>query len=59
MSEGRKNIEPQARLIAALAETMSDKMWADDILIRCRQIIAAAKEIEDIATARRTGGGER
>ena len=55
----RKNIEPQARLIAALSETMRDQMWSDDILVRCQQIIAAAKEIEEIALARRRSGAER
>lgn len=51
------SIEPQARLIAALAETMRDSMWADDILTRIEQISKAALEIARIANARR--GGER
>jgi hypothetical protein len=50
-------IEPQAKLIAALAETMHDGMWASDILTRCAQIVEAVRQIERIAAQR--SGGER
>lgn len=53
----RQSIDSQARLIAALGETLNDGMWADDILTRCSQIEAAVAEIRRIANARR--GGER
>jgi hypothetical protein len=53
----RENIEPQARLIASLGETMQDKMWASDLLARCRQVRQACEEIERIARSRE--GGER
>lgn len=53
----REDIEPQARLVASLAETMKDKMWASDIIARCRQMRQAIEEIERIARARE--GGER
>lgn len=49
-----RTIEPQAKLIAALADTMRDGMWTDDILQRCAQIEEAAKEIR-----RSTSGGVR
>lgn len=52
-----KSIEAQARLIAALGETMTDRMWADEILIRCGQIEEAVREIRRVADTRR--GGER
>ncbi len=52
-----ENIEPQARLIAALAETMKNSDWASDIITRCRQIRQATDEIERIAGSRI--GGER
>jgi hypothetical protein len=52
-----ENIEPQAKLIAALGETMQDRMWASDLLARCRQISQAVEEIERIARSRE--GGER
>ena len=51
------SVVPQAKLIAALADTMSDSMWADDILMRCRQIEAALREIRKIVEPRR--GGDR
>lgn len=51
----REDIEPQARLIAALGETMHDQAWASDILARCAQIKQAVKEIERIATSRLSG----
>lgn len=52
-----EKIEPQAKLIAALAETMHDGMWASDIDTRCAQIIEAVRQIQRIANGRR--GGER
>jgi len=52
-----QSIEPHARLIASLAETMSDNLWADDILTRCRQIEQAVAEIRRIASGKQ--GGER
>jgi hypothetical protein len=52
-----QNIEPQARLIASLAETMHDRMWSSELLDRCRMIRQAAEEIERIAGSRI--GGER
>lgn len=53
----RSEIEAQARLIAGLAETMNDSMWASDILTRCQQINEA---VEIIAReARRREGSER
>ena len=57
MSRQRENIERQARLIVALAETMEDRMWATDILVRLSQIETAVEEIRRIATSRL--GGER
>ncbi len=57
MSRQNENIEPHARLIAGLAETMRDGMWASDLLTRCEQITRAAQEIAAIARAR--AGGER
>jgi len=50
-------IEPQAKLIAALADTMTDSMWASEIIQRCAQIIEAVKIIEREARSRE--GGER
>lgn len=50
-----KSIAPQARLIAALAETMTDGMWAADILNRCAEIGKALNEIVSIAEGRRHG----
>lgn len=52
-----ERIDPQARLIAALAETMENNMWASDILSRCSQIEQAVAEIRRIAYSR--AGGER
>lgn len=52
-----ESIEPQAKLIAALSDTMTNTLWADDILHRCTQIEAAIAEIRRIATSRK--GGER
>lgn len=52
-----ENIEPHARLIAALAETMRNSMWGSELLTRCDQIAKAAQEIARIARARE--GGER
>lgn len=52
-----ERIEPQAKLIAALAETMREGMWASDILARCAQIKEAVEHIERIAASR--SGGER
>lgn len=52
-----RTILPQAKLIAALAETMTDSLWATDILQRCAQIETAITEIRRIAAARE--GGER
>lgn len=51
----RENIMPQARLVASLAETMSDNMWASDILGRCAQMRQAIEEIERIARKREPG----
>ncbi|SDF84195.1 hypothetical protein [Thalassobaculum litoreum] len=51
------SIDAQAKLIAGLAETMSDRDWADNTLRRCAMIREAVKEIERIATQRL--GGER
>ena len=53
----RERIDAQARLIAALAETMTDGMWASDMLARCQQMRQAIEEIERIAGSRL--GGER
>ncbi|NTF17526.1 hypothetical protein G6L37_03885 [Agrobacterium rubi] len=50
-----QNIEPQARLIASLAETMNDRMWASDIAERCRMIRRAVEEIERIVHSRFAG----
>jgi hypothetical protein len=52
-----EKIEPHARLVASLAETMSDRMWAADIIERCRMIRQAVEEIERVARGRL--GGER
>jgi len=50
-------IKPQAKLIAALADTMNESDWASDILTKCAQIEAAVNEIRQIAASR--AGGER
>lgn len=52
-----QGVEKQARLIESLAGTMSDNMWGDDILQRCRLIREALEEIEK--SARNARGGER
>lgn len=52
-----ERIDPQARLIASLAETMENNMWATDILARCSQIESAVAEIRRITNGRL--GGER
>lgn len=52
-----ENIEPQARLVASLAETIRDRMWAVEILERCRSMRQAIDEIERVVRAR--AGGER
>lgn len=49
------NVEPHARLIAALAETMSNGMWASDIETRCSQIIEAVQQIRSITAKRHSG----
>jgi hypothetical protein len=58
--EGSKmadNVEPHARLIAALSGTMTERLWPDELLTRCRQMREAIEEIEKIA--RRSVGGSR
>lgn len=50
-----QNIEQQARLVASLAETMTNRMWGSDILERCRMIRKAVEEIERIAHGRAAG----
>lgn len=50
-------VKPQADLIAALAATMTENMWADELLTRCRQIEEALREIRRVAQSRI--GGER
>jgi hypothetical protein len=52
-----ESIDPKARLIAALAENMSDRDWASNILSQCRQMREAIEQIERIARSRE--GGER
>ena len=51
------SIEPQTKLIAALADTMKNNMWVSEIETRCKQIKEAVREIELIIASRR--GGER
>lgn len=53
----RSEIEAQAKLIAALADTMTSRMWSSDILARCRQIREAVDVIE--RSASRNLGGDR
>jgi len=48
-------IERQAKLIAALADTMEERMWAGEILQRCEQIEAALVHIRSAATKRQAG----
>ncbi|WP_454813797.1 hypothetical protein [Labrys neptuniae] len=55
MGKSRENIEPQAKLIEALAATMEDRDWASDIIGRCSQIIEAARKIIAIAETRLSG----
>jgi hypothetical protein len=51
------NVEPHARLIAALSETMRNNLWATDIENRCSQIL---REVEKILyITRQRHGGER
>lgn len=57
MTRQDENIEPHARLIAALAETMRDNMWGSELITRCQQIAQATAEIRRIAESRH--GGER
>lgn len=53
----RNDITIQARLIASLAETMTNNMWASDIHRRCEMIKQALDEIRREANDRM--GGER
>ena len=53
----RESIEPKARLIAALAENMSDRDWASNIIHEAGMIMEAARAIIRIAETRL--GGER
>lgn len=57
VTEMSESIDPKARLIAALAENMSDRDWGSDILNKCAQIRQALERIEQIARSR--AGGER
>ncbi|MCS4089140.1 hypothetical protein [Rhizobium sp. BK176] len=50
-------VEPHAKIISALSGTMSDRMWPDELLTRCRQMREAIEEIEKIA--RSNVGGSR
>lgn len=45
-------IEKHVKLVAALAETMDDKMWASDMLAWCDKIESAVAEIRKIARSR-------
>lgn len=47
-----EKLELQAKLIAALAGTMTDQLWATEILARCGQIEEALKHIRRIASER-------
>ncbi len=51
------DITPNARLIAALADTMRNSDWASDILTKCAQIEVAVREIRKAVEPRI--GGER
>lgn len=51
------DIEKQARLIESLSATMTNNMWSDEVLTRCRQIRQAVDEIEK--SARKSEFGER
>lgn len=48
-------VEKQAKLIESLAGTMTDNMWGDDILQRCRMIREALEDIEKSARNSRIG----
>lgn len=50
-----RDIEKQARLIESLAGTMTNNMWSDEILTRCRQIKEAVDEIEKVSRSNRIG----
>jgi hypothetical protein len=50
-----ESIEPRARLIAALAENMSNNDWASNIIAEAEIIIRTAKEIIKIAETRLPG----
>lgn len=50
-----QGVEIQAKLIESLAGTMTDNMWGDDILQRCRLIREALEEIEKSARDARSG----
>lgn len=56
-SEMADKVEPHAKIISALSGTMSDRMWPDELLTRCRQMREAIEEIEKIA--RSNVGGSR
>lgn len=55
MNNISNNIEPHVKLIAALAETMTNNMWAIDIENRCYQISEAIREILAITAIRHAG----
>lgn len=50
-----ENVESQARLVASLADTMRDSMWATEIIARCATMRQAIDEIERIARSRAAG----
>jgi len=50
-----QGVEKKAKLIESLAGTMTDNMWGDDILQRCRLIREALEEIEKSALSARSG----
>lgn len=51
------NVEPHAKIISALSGRMTERLWPDELLTRCRQMREAIEEIEKIA--RRSMGGSR
>lgn len=51
------NIESQAKLVSAIADTMDGRMWPSDIFFPCGQMREAIVEIERLA--RRNEGGSR
>jgi hypothetical protein len=51
----RESIDPMAGLIAALAENMSDRNWAQDIIYDAVRIMDYAKDIIRIAEQRLPG----